>query len=109
MKHGLKRSGGFTLIELLVVIAIIAILAGILLPVLSRAKRQAQITKCSMEINNLVGAINQYNQTYGRYPSSKKARTEGIDSAAGGANPDFTFGTFLAAADGTSQIKPKLQ
>ncbi|MFQ5685965.1 MAG: type II secretion system protein [Candidatus Scalindua sp.] len=66
-----KLNRGFTLIELLVVIAIIGILAGILLPVLSRARESARKTQCMSNVKQIgMGLIMYANENNESFPSS---------------------------------------
>jgi len=94
---GAKREG-FTLIELLVVIAIIAILAAMLLPVLSRSKQNARSIVCLNHLKQLALATTIYvtdNASY--YPSSNSP-----DKWPQAVRPDYQNLRILACPDDTS-------
>lgn len=61
---------GFTLIELLVVIAIIALLAGLLLPVLGRARAAAETTVCTGNLRQIAVALSLYVGDQQTYPKA---------------------------------------
>lgn len=69
MSSGTQRSRhAFTLIELLVVIGIIALLIGILLPVLSKVRDRAKELKCAANLHSIGQGLTLYVQDYNRYP-----------------------------------------
>ena len=67
-----RRSGGFTLVELLVVISVIALLIGILLPVLAAARTTARRVTCSGNLRQFGIAMESYTQLFdGFYPLAR--------------------------------------
>jgi prepilin-type N-terminal cleavage/methylation domain-containing protein len=88
--HPTPRARGFTLIEMLVVVAIIAILAGILVPTLARAKTVAKRNVAKIEMLSLAASIQQYETEYKRMPAPKLAYKSASEDE--GCH-DFTFGT----------------
>jgi prepilin-type N-terminal cleavage/methylation domain-containing protein/prepilin-type processing-associated H-X9-DG protein len=74
--HARHASHGFTLVELLVVVGIIAVLVGLLLPAMGRARESAKRTQCMSNLRQLGMAFVMYtNENKGKFPGSGQSAT----------------------------------
>jgi prepilin-type processing-associated H-X9-DG protein/prepilin-type N-terminal cleavage/methylation domain-containing protein len=113
--HSRRPTKAFTLVELLVVIGIIAVLIGILLPVLGKARESANATQCMSNLRQIAIAdqmyVNQYNwhmpgwwgddHAYGAYnsywaglPEFRKALSMPIIDGEPAPDPNFNPNVF---------------
>ena len=114
------RHGAFTLVEMLVVIAIIAIMAGILVPVVGRAKTKAKVAAARVEMAGLKLAIKSYHNDYSRWPYPSGAVTNSFgdltfgyddpadDNATGTFNDNNSLMRILMAEDPTRNPKKNI-
>jgi prepilin-type N-terminal cleavage/methylation domain-containing protein/prepilin-type processing-associated H-X9-DG protein len=91
MSRSLRRRRGFTLVELLVVIGIIAVLIGILLPVLSKAREMARRTACAANEHQIM-------LMFAMYAAQQKGWLPPFCNGANG-QWNYTTNTFVAQID----------
>ena len=91
-----RTRGGFTLVELLVTIGVIALLIGILLPVLGSARAAARATVCLANMRSVITAVHTFSvDNNGRFPPNRQL----TQNLGGGNSEHDTWRGILAAAD----------
>src|SRR5439155_159938 len=93
-QHLRRRHHAFTLIELLVVIGIMAVLIGILMPVLAGARRSARMAACAANLRQIGQALEIYQlENHQNYPYAA------FEYVNGDINNEITFAEFPAASN----------
>jgi prepilin-type N-terminal cleavage/methylation domain-containing protein len=96
-----KPHSGFSLVELLVVIAIIAILAGMLLPSLGRAKGKAKMLQCLSNLHQIGVGLKLYvDDNLQTFPPGDSRQFDPT------ANPVVLFGNVLGGKDPRPDMMP---
>ncbi len=66
----MRRQGGFTIIEMLIVVTILAMLAGILVPVLEDSASSARDARRAADLKAVQSALEAYKRANGSYPDT---------------------------------------
>lgn len=82
----LKNQKGFTLIEVIVVAGIIAILAGILVPIIFKEIDESKITRAAADVRSISTAMIVFKKDVGPWPTMDAACTPGLTLLVGNGN-----------------------
>ena len=93
-----RPTKGFTLLELLVVVTIIALLVGLLLPAMARARGEARKAVCKSNMKNFGLAISMYSNDYNEvYPTRGLGLTVGVDDLRGLGSMCLLYDSYITA------------
>lgn len=111
----IKRRQGFTLVELLVVIGIIALLVGILLPTLGRARDSSRSVKSGSNLRSIAQATagyqteSEFSMPWGLAYTNRLGFQSFTPPGSSGGNQIVTWITLLNSYMGTSEFGPAFQ